>query len=86
MSLEIIEWVEVATTQWDYDDDTCGICYDSIDSCCAECKCPGESCPPVMGECGHLYHLHCLHDWLQKQNTCPICRKEWKEVEYMETE
>ncbi|KAG6555298.1 hypothetical protein Mapa_003341 [Marchantia paleacea] len=24
--------------------------------------------------CGHLFHVHCLRQWLERQNTCPTCR------------
>ncbi|KAL2518474.1 ERAD-associated E3 ubiquitin-protein ligase HRD1A [Abeliophyllum distichum] len=24
--------------------------------------------------CGHLFHVHCLRSWLERQNTCPTCR------------
>lgn len=24
--------------------------------------------------CGHILHFHCLLNWLQRQQTCPICR------------
>ncbi|OAE21114.1 hypothetical protein AXG93_3661s1390 [Marchantia polymorpha subsp. ruderalis] len=24
--------------------------------------------------CGHLFHIHCLRQWLERQNTCPTCR------------
>lgn len=24
--------------------------------------------------CGHLFHVHCLKSWLERQNTCPTCR------------
>ncbi|VAI73221.1 unnamed protein product [Triticum turgidum subsp. durum] len=24
--------------------------------------------------CGHLFHVHCLRSWLQRQHTCPTCR------------
>ncbi|KAK8967543.1 E3 ubiquitin protein ligase RIN2 [Platanthera guangdongensis] len=24
--------------------------------------------------CGHLFHVHCLKSWLQRQHTCPTCR------------
>ncbi|KAL2641289.1 hypothetical protein R1flu_008876 [Riccia fluitans] len=36
-------------------------------------------CREDMGEakklpCGHLFHIHCLRQWLERQNTCPTCR------------
>uniref|UniRef100_A0A183CL68 RING-type domain-containing protein n=1 Tax=Globodera pallida TaxID=36090 RepID=A0A183CL68_GLOPA len=27
-------------------------------------------------DCGHIFHPDCLKPWLQRNNTCPICRKE----------
>jgi len=24
--------------------------------------------------CGHVFHTSCLHGWLSKKKTCPICR------------
>ncbi|KAL6972237.1 ERAD-associated E3 ubiquitin-protein ligase hrd1a [Sarracenia purpurea var. burkii] len=24
--------------------------------------------------CGHLFHMHCLRSWLERQHTCPTCR------------
>ncbi|KAL2650311.1 hypothetical protein R1flu_018439 [Riccia fluitans] len=24
--------------------------------------------------CGHLFHIHCLRSWLERQQTCPTCR------------
>ncbi|XP_057472055.1 ERAD-associated E3 ubiquitin-protein ligase HRD1A-like isoform X1 [Actinidia eriantha] len=24
--------------------------------------------------CGHLFHVHCLQSWLERQHTCPTCR------------
>ncbi|WP_252177411.1 RING finger domain-containing protein [Endozoicomonas sp. 4G] len=38
----------------------------------------------VKTPCNHLFHLHCLHQWLKKRNhngsirTCPTCRAEVK--------
>ncbi|VFQ87190.1 unnamed protein product [Cuscuta campestris] len=25
-------------------------------------------------ECGHLYHIHCIKQWLQHKNACPVCK------------
>jgi E3 ubiquitin-protein ligase synoviolin len=25
--------------------------------------------------CGHVFHLHCLRSWLERQQNCPICRR-----------
>ena len=24
--------------------------------------------------CGHMFHVHCLRSWLERQHTCPTCR------------
>eukprot|EP00262_Sarcandra_glabra_P008946 TRINITY_DN2289_c0_g2_i3.p1 TRINITY_DN2289_c0_g2~~TRINITY_DN2289_c0_g2_i3.p1 ORF type:complete len:534 (+),score=69.84 TRINITY_DN2289_c0_g2_i3:132-1733(+) len=24
--------------------------------------------------CGHIFHIHCLRSWLERQHTCPTCR------------
>ena len=86
MSVEIIEWNELVSWNWDLVEDFCGFCQSSLDSCCANCSIPGDSCPPIVGKCGHAFHKHCLEQWLEKQNTCPACRKEWlTEDNFMET-
>ncbi|CAK9153794.1 unnamed protein product [Ilex paraguariensis] len=25
-------------------------------------------------DCGHLYHIHCIKQWLVQKNTCPVCK------------
>lgn len=32
-------------------------------------------------ECGHLFHEECITDWLGINNTCPVCRREVREVD-----
>ena len=81
MSVQIEEWNEIAVWEWNLVEDTCGICQSTFDYCCPTCKFPGDSCPPVTGQCGHTFHQHCLDIWLEKNKTCPICRKQWVTAE-----
>lgn len=77
----IADWTGVATWKWVANDDSCGICRMAFDSCCPDCKLPGDDCPLVWGECSHCFHMHCIVKWLQSQQVnqqCPMCRQEWK--------
>lgn len=44
-------------------DRTCIICREDMNR--------GKKLP-----CGHVFHLHCLRAWLQRQQTCPTCRRD----------
>jgi hypothetical protein len=44
----------------------CAICQEDIASGAVVLRLPA---------CGHAYHESCVLSWLQKQNTCPLCRK-----------
>lgn len=47
---------------------------------CIECLGNPDSvlaanCKVAFGECGHAYHFHCIHKWLEKANgtnQCPM--------------
>ncbi|KAE9419196.1 hypothetical protein Angca_009052 [Angiostrongylus cantonensis] len=76
------------TAEWKWiegGDDTCGICRMAFEACCVDCKCPGDECPLVLGQCKHPFHMHCIVKWTDAQNTpkpqCPLCRQEWKFAE-----
>ena len=62
-------------------EDTCGICRLAYESCCPSCKLPGEDCPPIVGQCKHAFHMHCILTWLgtrDKESVCPLCRAPWE--------
>ncbi|GAA5886750.1 hypothetical protein JCM16303_003301 [Sporobolomyces ruberrimus] len=66
--------------QDDDEDDVCGICRVAYDGCCPDCKIPGDSCPPIWGECTHVFHMHCLLKWLATESSkqqCPMDRRPW---------
>ncbi|VDL98216.1 unnamed protein product [Schistocephalus solidus] len=81
LSLQINNWFGVGTWRWCTNDNTCGICRNTFETCCAECKLPGDDCPLVWGQCSHCFHMHCIINWLntrQSGQLCPLCRQEWK--------
>ena len=28
--------------------------------------------------CGHMFHQKCIEEWLQKEESCPLCREEFE--------
>lgn len=55
---------DYATPEQLVDDPTCPICQDTLKN------------PVVLKSCSHLYCLHCITEWFDKdeRTTCPICR------------
>lgn len=41
----------------------CSICHSDLES------------EHVLTECSHLFHGECLHVWLKRKRTCPLCRQ-----------
>eukprot|EP00051_Salpingoeca_urceolata_P031983 m.13765 g.13765 ORF g.13765 m.13765 type:complete len:209 (+) comp4651_c1_seq1:200-826(+) len=40
-----------------------------------ECNiCLDTASEPVVTKCGHLYCWPCLHEWLERSKTCPVCK------------
>ncbi|PLW40626.1 hypothetical protein PCANC_13019 [Puccinia coronata f. sp. avenae] len=35
----------------------------------------GPNNTPKKLVCGHIFHFHCLRSWLERQQTCPTCRR-----------
>eukprot|EP00299_Pterocystis_sp_00344_P002638 c12977_g1_i1.p1 GENE.c12977_g1_i1~~c12977_g1_i1.p1 ORF type:complete len:228 (+),score=17.94 c12977_g1_i1:59-685(+) len=44
----------------------CSVCLDTV--CC------GQQCARLG--CGHVFHSHCLRDWLKHSRCCPNCRQD----------
>ena len=49
----------------------CSICFEICDDSEAPC---------CQLECKHKYHTSCIFKWMSKNNNCPLCRKEVKEL------
>ncbi|CAL8102463.1 unnamed protein product [Calicophoron daubneyi] len=81
LKMKINQWFAVCAWKWCTNDDDCGICRNPFETCCADCKLPGDDCPLVWGQCNHCFHMHCIIKWLNSQQIaqhCPLCRQEWR--------
>ena len=45
----------------------CAICQEEFD----------EETPVIQMPCHikHIFHGHCIRDWLNRQNSCPLCKQ-----------
>ncbi|GHJ88236.1 hypothetical protein NliqN6_4638 [Naganishia liquefaciens] len=62
------------------EDEMCGVCQQEFESACPACKVPGDDCPLIWGACKHVFHMHCLLQWLQTPSSkeqCPLDRRPW---------
>ncbi len=85
MKIRKVIWNAYCSWKWNVDKtDDCSICQNEFDKCCGECNLSSENCPPVEGVCSHLFHLHCIENWLSKENKpiCPNCKQQWEVKRY----
>ncbi|KAG6819679.1 hypothetical protein H0H93_009712 [Arthromyces matolae] len=64
----------------DMSDHTCIICREEMDI--HQARQPGQGATPDGPNttpkklpCGHIFHFHCLRSWLERQQSCPTCRR-----------
>ncbi|XP_066932104.1 E3 ubiquitin-protein ligase RNF181-like [Clytia hemisphaerica] len=59
------------------DEDRCPVCLIGFDY---------ESLVKELPKCRHCFHADCIIPWLEKTNTCPVCRHEYPtdDLEYEE--
>ncbi|XP_051134025.1 NEP1-interacting protein 1-like [Andrographis paniculata] len=46
---------------------SCAICLQDL---------KGGDCARLLPSCSHFFHLQCIDEWLTRQGTCPMCRKD----------
>ena len=63
ISIEDLERVKIETPM---EVKVCSICLDAITI--------GMEAIRMPQPCSHLYHQNCIVDWLNRSNTCPLCR------------
>lgn len=65
--------------------ENCPICRESLQDACLNCNQTDSiqfnECNLVRGICSHMYHAHCIQQWLTRQTSCPMCSREWESPE-----
>ena len=67
----------------------CAICKEPLQSLCVQCSSSNhvsrntdEKCSVSSGKCNHLYHEHCISNWLRmpgaQNKKCPHCAVTWE--------
>lgn len=59
-------------------DRTCIICREEMvlgGAAGAGAVAGGPNTTPKKLPCGHIFHFHCLRSWLERQQSCPTCRR-----------
>ena len=86
-SLKVLSWNNVMIWKWKTDEEECAICKLFLSALCPECGEDGDnkdncSCKPIWGKCKHVYHQHCIAEWIEKRKTCPLCQTKWEENKF----
>lgn len=37
----------------------------------------GGECAVAWGQCGHVFHFHCILRWVEQKSICPLCGQMW---------
>jgi len=53
-------------------DEGCSICFDEFE------ETEGDHSDLARLPCSHVFHYHCIAQWLERSRTCPLCRLEVK--------
>jgi uncharacterized protein YbaR (Trm112 family) len=63
---------EVTAPPADGSDDCCAICLQDLDFRRDPSETPGLRLRAMP--CSHIFHEHCIFEWLRRNTVCPLCR------------
>jgi E3 ubiquitin-protein ligase synoviolin len=75
---------DATTEELNATDRICIICREEMDAAVPNAAAPGVQAPqpprssnnsPKKLACGHIFHFNCLRSWLERQQSCPTCRR-----------
>jgi len=85
---KILKWNAVTIWTWADIYDHCSICKNPMAEMCIECQANQDTletkCMKVSGRCNHAFHQHCIDNWVQRHNNCPLDNLEWVAMKIFE--
>ncbi|KAH0576383.1 RING-H2 zinc finger domain-containing protein [Spironucleus salmonicida] len=76
--IKILSWTGVVFVNPD-EQMLCSICKQPADFPCPVCEdLQTSKCKQISGQCGHLFHVHCIDNWIAEHQTCPLCSESWQ--------
>lgn len=55
----------------------CNDCLEEIDLSKTDEDDIAKLCPTVVGKCEHGFHKHCIDDWTEDADCCPVDQTKW---------
>ena len=79
---EVKKIFAIATWEYDTKIEKCAICQHHIMDQCIQCRSANKTgeCVAKFGKCDHVFHDHCITNWVEKhEGKCPFngCDKMW---------
>jgi len=75
--IEVLSWNPVAIWKYKASYTDCPICKVKLEQPCPECEANSTNknltCDVSKGNCGHVFHKHCIDNWIAKSTVCPVC-------------
>ena len=80
---EVKKIFAIATWEYDTKIEKCAICQHHIMDQCIQCRSANKTgeCVAKFGKCDHVFHDHCITNWVEKhEGKCPFnsCDKKFE--------
>jgi len=79
----LVSWNPLVVISDETDNEQCNLCRNLINEKCIMCSnitpytIAGKCVIEANANCPHVYHKHCIDNWLKSNKNCPIDLEPW---------